>query len=293
MGHFDNPFRISGSWIRAGLHCHTTNSDGGLSVQETISRHRSLGYHCVCITDHRNITRAQEFSTEDLVVIDSVEVGGMPDVIGIGAEISPDPNFPLSTRVSLLHQQGAFTVAAHPTYCAALPGDYLECEGLDGIEVYNAYCEEAYANGIATEIWDILLGEGKRIWGVASDDAHLNPRKRYYSDAGRAWVEIWVPELSREDILSSLKQGAFYSTQGPRFNSIDVSYSSITISCTPVQQIRWRTRGSTGFVEYSEDSRGLRESKLPEWFKPRGYVRIELVDPQDLKAWSNPLYFLP
>jgi hypothetical protein len=239
------------------------------------------------------ITRTSEYSDRDLIVINSVEVGGNPDVIGIGAEESPDPDLPLSARCSALREQGAFTIAAHPTYCAALPGDYLECEDLKGLEIYNAYCEEAYANGISSEIWDILLGESKRIWGVASDDAHLNPRKRYYSDAGRAWVEIWVPDLSREEILNSLERGAFYSTQGPRFSSIEVSDSSISISCTPVQQIRWRTRGSTGFVEYSRNSGGLRDSKLPEWFKPRGYVRIELVDPQGLKAWSNPLHLVP
>jgi hypothetical protein len=238
------------------------------------------------------ITRASEHSDHDFIAINSVEVGGNPDVIGIGAEESPNPDLSLSERVSALHEQGAFTIAAHPTYCAAMPEDYLDCKDLNGLEVYNAYCEEAYANGVATETWDMLLGEGKRIWGVASDDAHLNTKKRYYSDAGHAWVEIWVPELSQEEILKSLERGSFYSTQGPKFLSLDVTATSITVNCTPVQQIRWRTRGSTGFVDCSGDHGDLRESALPEWFKPRDYVRIELVDPQGLKAWSNPLYFV-
>ena len=35
------------------------------------------------------------------------------------------------------------------------------------LEIYNAYCEEAHANGVATELWDMLLGRGMR--GVPSD----------------------------------------------------------------------------------------------------------------------------
>ena len=290
---FENPIKGPGRWIRTGLHCHTINSDGGQTVLDTISRYRSLGYHCVCITDHRKITPASEHSDEEIVVIDSVEVGGRPDVIGIGAKNSPDPELSLSNKASILSEQGAFTVAAHPTYSAALPEDYLDCEGLMAMEIYNAYCEDAYANGTATEMWDMLLGEGKRLWGVASDDAHLNPRKRVYSDAGRAWVEVWSPELSENAILNSLKTGAFYSTQGPRFSSIEVNGSSIRIACSPVQQIRWRTRGSAGFVERSECPEGITGSSLPEWFKARGYVRMELIGGDGLRAWSNPLFSLP
>ena len=157
------------------------------------------------------------------------------------------------------------------------------------IEIYNAYCEEAYANGVATEVWDMLLGEGKRVWGVASDDAHLNPRKRYYSDAGHAWVEAWVPELSGRAVLSSLKNGAFYSTQGPKFTGLDPGEPP-SITCTPVKEVRWRTRGSTGFVERPTGGNSLTRSELPDWFRVRGYLRVELVDQDGLRAWSNPFF---
>ncbi len=63
----------------------------------------------------------------------------------------------------------------------------------------------------------MVLGQGKRIWGVAGDDAHLNPKKRYYSEAGLGWVELWAAAPTETAIRDALKEGAFFSTQGPVF----------------------------------------------------------------------------
>ncbi len=285
-----SPFARPGRWIRGGFHCHTLNSDGGLTPEETLARYKNAGYGCVGVTDHRKVTAIGQFSTDSFVAIDSIEAGASPDAIGVGAKRPVDEEPSFCRKVCSLAEQGAFTIAAHPTYSAAMPEVYLGCPGLMAIEIFNAYCEEAYANGYAIELWDMLLGAGRRIWGVAADDAHLNERKRYFSDVGHGWVEIWTEELSKTGILDALKNGSFYSTQGPRFTSLTVEESSITIECTPVAQVRWRTRGKFGHVEYATTSKGMTRSSLPAWFVPRGYVRVEIVDPQGLKAWSNPFF---
>ncbi len=285
-----SPFSKSGRWIRAGFHCHTIDSDGGLTPEETLSRYQDAGYACAGITDHRKVTPIQHLSSDSFVAIDSIEVGGQPDVIGVGVKTSPDPALPFCEKVSNLARQGAFTIGAHPTYSAVKSETYLSCPDLMAMEIYNGYCEEAYANGIATELWDMLLGDGIRIWGVAGDDAHLNVRKRYYSDIGCGWVEIWTRELSSSAILKALRRGSFYSTQGPRFESFNVKGSKITIRTSPVEQVRWRTRGPCGYVQYASDPDGLIESSLPDWFAPRGYVRIEITDANGLRAWSNPFF---
>ncbi len=279
-----------GVWVKTGLHCHSDHSDGGLSPENTVEEYRSQGFQCVAITDHRMVTPIGNITTGSMITIDGVEVGGQPDILGIGVTDTPDPSFPFYRKARILSDQGAFTIGAHPTYSAALPEVYLDCGHLMALEIYNAYCEEAYGNGISTELWDMLLGSGRRIWGVASDDAHLNPEKRYFSSAGRAWVEIWTRERSPAHVLDSLKQGRFYSTCGPKFTSIEANDSGIEIECTPVKSIRWRTRGPCGHVEYSNSQQLLTKSRLPQWFSPRGYVRIEIVDDKGRKAWSNPLF---
>jgi len=285
-----SPLDGSGQWLKAGFHCHTVNSDGGMSPEETVNCYRNKGYHCVGITDHFTVTPTEQFSDENFVAIDATENGGHPDIIGVGVTSAIPEEEPLAQRAKALSEQGGFTIAAHPTYCAVTPDVYLDCPDLMAMEILNAYCDEAYTNGLATELWDMLLGQGKRIWGVAGDDAHLNPKKRYYSDAGKAWVEIWAKEFSREAILKALKNGAFFSTQGPRFQSITVQGAQIQLTCTPVAQVRWRTFGKVGFVDYAPSGESLTRSELPEWFRPNAFVRIELVDHQGKKAWSNPFF---
>jgi len=287
--YFDRP----GRWVRACFHCHTVNSDGGMTPEETVRLYRGRGYDCLGITDHRQVTPSEVFSDDEFIGINSIENGGNPDIIGVGAVAPVERSLPLAERARLLAEQGAFTIGAHPTYCGVTPDIYLGCPDLMAMEIYNAYCDQAYTNGIATELWDMVLGGGKRIWGVAGDDAHLNMNKRFYSDAGLAWVEIWTGELSREAILEALKGGSFYSTQGPEFRSISVRGRAIRIECSPVLEVRWRTFGSTGFVDYPPRGGYLTSSALPEWFTPRGYVRIELVDGWGRRAWSNPFFVEP
>ena len=285
-----SPFDRPGKWIKAGFHCHSLNSDGGLTPEATVHRYRAKGFPCMGITDHRTVTPTEVFSDDDFVGIDATENGGQPDIIGVGVAAPVPTDLPLCERAKRLADQGGFTIAAHPTYCGVVPEEYLSCSDLMAMEIYNAYCDEAYTNGVATELWDMVLGQGKRIWGVAGDDAHLNPKKRYYSDAGKAWVELWVDHLSKENILTALKEGIFYATQGPRFASIMVEESTIQITCSPVRQVRWRTFGSVGFVDYAPNGGCLTRSHLPEWFTPHVFVRIELVDRQGKKAWSNPFF---
>lgn len=283
-------FRYSGRGIKTGLHCHTTRSDGGLSPTETVERYRSKGFQCVGITDHGQVTQLESSLGDEILVLQATENGGDPDLIGIGVESAVEPSLPLPERARLLAGQGGFTIAAHPTYCGVLPGVYAECADLMAIEIYNAYCDAAYANGYALELWDMVLGLGKRVWGVAADDAHLNPKKRHYSDAGLGWVEIWADALAPEPVLHALKQGAFFSTQGPVFNEIVVQDGTIRLTCSPVEQVRWRTFGAVGHVEYAPEGSALTGSSLPDWFHPCKYVRIELVDRRGKRAWSNPIF---
>jgi len=283
---FDRP----GQWLKGGFHCHSTESDGGLSPAGTVARYSERGYGVLGITDHGVVTDTEDLAAEGLITLNSTENGGHPDIIGVGVSEAVPPERSLADRARALADQGGFTIAAHPTYCAVTPADYLRCPDLMALEILNAYCDEAYANGYATELWDMLLGQGKRIWGVAGDDAHLNPRKRYYSDAGRAWVEIWAAEQTPAGVLTALRTGAFYSTQGPSFTAIRAEGARLEVECSPVAQVRWRTYGSVGFVDWAPEGGSLTRSELPEGFGTRVFVRVELVDAAGLKAWSNPFF---
>ena len=281
---------LSGRRIRAGFHCHTVNSDGGLSPEQTAERYHAKGFECLGITDHGLVTKVDSVPGSCFLTIAATENGGDPDLIAVGIQTPAPKELPLAQRATMLARQGGFTIAAHPTWSGVLPCTYLECADLMAMEIYNAYCDAAYANGYALELWDMVLGQGKKIWGVAGDDAHLNPKKRHFSDAGLGWVEIWVEDLAEEPVLDSLRRGAFFSTQGPSFTEILVEGRAIHLRCSPVEQIRWRTFGRVGHVEYSRGNSALTGSSLPDWFRPHTFVRIELVDHHGRRAWSNPIF---
>ncbi len=285
-----SPFSPKGEWIKAGFHCHTTLSDGGLSPEETVALYRRRGFRCLGITDHRAVTDAEALSDAAFIALNSTENGGDPDLIGVGVRSSAPRDLPLPERARRLAEQGGFVIAPHPAYCAASPETYRACPALHALEIYNAYCDRAYANGVAVELWDMLLGDGLRLWGVAGDDAHLNPRKRTYSDAGEAWVEVWAGEFSRRGILDALTRGAFYSTQGPRFEEIVVGKETISLRTSPVVEVRWRSFGKAGHVFRADGGARITASALPEWLRVRTYVRIELVDGDGRRAWSNPFF---
>lgn len=292
---FEAPPRpLAGKRIKAGFHCHTVHSDGGLSTADTIKRYREKGFHCLGITDHRKVTLPEEGTGSDFLFLGSTENGGDPDIIGVGVQAPVAIELPLAQRAAQLAAQGGFTIAAHPTFCAVMPEEYLACPDIMALEIFNAYCDHAYGNGGATELWDMLLGQGRRIWGVAGDDAHLNPRKKVYSDAGRGWVEIWAAGPEREEVLAALKQGAFFSTRGPSIEAIRVSDTGIAIECSPVKQVRWRTYGRrghlAGWVRRAPEGETITGDRLPEHLLVERYVRAELVDENGRRAWSNPVF---
>lgn len=79
-----SPLRDPGAWIKAGFHCHTVNSDGGLTPEATVQNYRDKGYQCLGIADHLLVTPTEPFSDDTFVGINATENGGDPDIIGIG-----------------------------------------------------------------------------------------------------------------------------------------------------------------------------------------------------------------
>ncbi len=59
--------------------------------------------------------------------------------------------------------------------------------------------------------WDDLLGQGVRLWGVATDDGH-QPHHHC-----KGWVRVRA-ENNINSILAALKEGKFYSSCGPEIH---------------------------------------------------------------------------
>lgn len=99
------PFSEPGQWVKAGFHCHTVNSDGGLTPEQTIERYREKGFQCLGITDHFAVTPVEDFSDDGFIAINSIENGGDPDIIGVGVSSPAPRDRPLRERARALAEQ--------------------------------------------------------------------------------------------------------------------------------------------------------------------------------------------
>jgi hypothetical protein len=301
------PFESDGVWLRCALHAHTTNSDGQLLPDTLVRHYEWAGYDVLAITDHW--VRTVERSTKKLLVIPSTELNaqcGGPEhdshvlALGVAADpVIPDNEFaPLQEVVDWILANGGVPYIAH-TYWSGLRTEQWEaCEGLVGLEVWNAGCELEIGRGDASMQWDEALEGGRRLFALATDDSH-NPGY----DSGFAWTMVRAAERSQEAVLDALRTGAFYGSTGPELEAVDVTDDAITVRCSPAASVTLfagRHRGArvnAGRLGYphngqilERDSAGLITACRLERPWDSAYGRVEVADPSGRRAWTNPLW---
>jgi len=298
-----HPFDTDGLWLRCALHAHTTNSDGELPPQMLADHYARAGYDVLAITDHERRTEA---ASGDLVVIPSAELycflhdGRIGHLLALGIDeqpAEPQERQDLAAAVAWVRAHGGVAYLAHPYWTGATPGLELP-EGIAGIEVYNAGCELEVARGLSSVHWDEILEAGRLCFGIAADDSH-HPG----FDSDLAWVWVRAAGRSRAAVLDALDSGCFYSSTGPLILGLRVDDDTVEVRCSPCRSVTLctgRERGAAvnagrlgyryGAGTLSADTDGaITAARLD---RPSGapYGRVEVVDLQGRKAWTNPLW---
>jgi len=301
------PFEGDGVWLRCALHAHTTNSDGELAPDLLARHYEWAGYDVLAITDHW--VRTAERSTRKLLVIPSVELnataGGTEHdahVLALGVEADPEiPEnefAPLAEVTDWIAANGGVPYLAH-TYWSGLRTEQWEaCEGIVGIEVWNAGCELEIGRGDASIHWDEALERGRRVFALATDDSH---HPGY--DSGLEWTMLRASDRSREAVLAALRNGSFYGSTGPSIGSVALEDGHVTVECSAaasVTLVSSRARGARanagrlGYPKNSEivarDAAGLITAARLECPYQVPYVRVEVADASGGRAWTNPIW---
>jgi hypothetical protein len=304
-----NPFEGAGQWYKGNLHCHSTNSDGTLSPEEVFEFYRARGYHFVALTDHHFFSDYGYLNCDDFLVIPAFELSidqeRMPKgehLCGFQTQSSNGafshkqviPMKPwtrpqdIQESIDFLKENGLAVLLAHPTWSRSDRETLLNASGYFGIEVYNYDSEYKEHTGLSTDYWDFLLRRGRKVWGLATDDAHQYDGA--YADGG--WVVVKAPELSLEAIMDSLLAGQFYSSSGPELKDFRIEGGTVVVECSPVKAIH--------VVMYEKRGRSFRaaegETLTSATWKLQGeelYVRVECEDDRGRVAWSNPIFYNP
>jgi hypothetical protein len=251
-----------------------------------------------------------EPSTERLLVVPGTELDaatGVPGreahVLAVGVDADPvaaGAEFPsLTDTVAWVEEAGGIPYLAHPYWSGLRVEEFAGCDGLAGLEVYNAGCELEVGRGLAGVHWDDVLETDGRAWlGIAVDDSH-HPG----FDSALAWTWVRARERSQDAVLEALREGSFYGSTGPSIEALTVEDGIVEVRTSPARSVTLMTGRARGASVYAGrlgySYRGEVVERSPDGavtaarlVAPRQapYGRIEVADGNGGKAWTNPLW---
>lgn len=286
-----NPFTLPGNWYQGNLHSHTTNSDGGGTPEEVVARYRAAGHDFLALTDHWHTTDPAGLAPEGFLLLpsfewdgDRTELGDTYHILGLGLRTVGRPP-ELSTvqeAIDWIAGEGGLAVIAHPSWSGLTAAELLRWEGYVGIEVFNTVCGKLNGKPTSSVQWDDVLARGRCLWGFAVDDYHRHPSEAC------ARVMVKAPALTVDSILAALRTGCFYSTCGPTIEEVQLADDTTHVRTSPVREISFMGQAWVGRNYSAPDGELITEASytLQGWER---YLRLECVDAEGRRAWTNPV----
>jgi hypothetical protein len=275
--------------FRGNLHCHSNRSDGTAEPEEVVRAYREAGYDFILLSDHFEaeygwrITDTRDLRTPGFTTLLGAELstGAWDDrsthwVTAAGLPVDFEPGGDLDD---------AFVTLLHPGL-NNVPLDSIDGATLDAVEIYNhsiGVSQPDRAEG--AYMADGLLEQGHRLLLSAADDAHFH----HDGDRFGAWVEVDAEELDPDALLEALKAGAYYSTQGPRIESLELSGAVLHVETSEVALIAIGGGGDR-WLDATEQRGPITEATFDVSAFRGGYCRVTAVDGARRRAWSNPIW---
>ncbi len=256
--------------FKANMHCHSTCSDGKLTIEQIKEGYLERGYSIVAFSDHRTLNYHKQLQDENFIPLVSSEM----DISQPGEEnfnlrqsfhfnvIPRDPeNFEqfeydnsnysiekINTIIKQAKEQNCIVVANHPNWSLLTEDEFAAIDGLDGFELYN--CITANYGGALSftpTIYMYLQRNGKYVMPIGGDDNHsFNlPFSHPHNDSFGAVTYIMADELKYEKIIEALDNKNCYCSMGPdgpEFKEISVEDADndtvkVTVKTNDVRQI--------------------------------------------------------
>lgn len=315
-------FHGEGQWYKGNLHCHTTISDGTLEPEQVAQLYKSHGYAFLAISDHNIFTDfGPDLNSDDFIILPAVEAaaafslesGSWRKTHHIHGILAPqveegvkpyahmeeeplrtykepwNPQEAAQELTDTLLSRGCIAIYNHPIWSRVREGDFIDTKGLTAIEILNYGTQIESGTGYDTTYWDTMLRDGRRIWGVATDDNHNHPG---LDDSCGGYIMVKAPCLSREAITRSIVEGNFYSSCGPQIFDWGIHDNVAYVTCSPVQRVNFIAGNyvGAGATVLSEDGSDCVDYAILRLRGDETYVRVECIDASGRRAWSNPIF---
>lgn len=298
-------------WFKGNTHTHTTYSDGDSPPEVVVDWYAEHGYDFLFLTDHNaiipddHVARLQHrgpavWQGEEITMA-AVHVNGLglqhvimpsePGLLAAEPEVRADPSDRVRWAVEEIRRQDGVATVNHPNFGWALSLDDLLASGDFGLmEVANGnHWIENDGDGVhpsAEALWDGLLRSGRRIWAVASDDAHhFRTWGPHRANPGRGWLQVEAESARLHDCLMALRDGRFYASTGLELSDYRASRQELAVELAD-GPAKIELVGAEQRVLETVDGLSARFS-LAGAQSP--YVRIRAVDGRGRKLWTQPV----
>jgi len=294
--------------LRGNLHTHTNASDGDSPPLEVARWYADNGYDFLVITDHNvrtstsELQRALDNEGRRLLLIPGEEltawwtgsgwtralhVGGIDTTITLGPADGKTIPAVLQTMIDRVLENGGVPSLNHPNFWDSVSADdILQLERLSHFEIFNGH--PAAANGGSDRLppleatWDLLLTKGKRMFGLAVDDAHdFLVWGEEHRNPGRGWVAVESPSRQVGAVMDAIVEGGFFASTGP----------SLTLVMEEMGRLRVET-STPGLIEFISGGKVVEELAGEAGSCPvpgGGYLRARVTNHLGM-AWSQPAF---
>ncbi len=296
-------------WFKGNTHAHTTKSDGDSPPEVVALWYKNHGYRFLVISDHNVFTDPKTLSSlmdSSFLLIPGEELtsGYQKKPVHINGLNIPhvlDPQQDSSLLGTIQKNidevrrvEGAPHIN-HPNFRWAIDQEtLLRVQRYRLLEIFNGHpLVNNYGGGgkpSVEQMWDVLLTNGHRVYGIAVDDAHHFKEEfaAHRSNPGKGWVSVRARSLNAQEIVRNLEAGLFYASTGVELKDVLVAKQTITISIAEKSDAKFRTDfiGDNGkILLHSEENPAVYQ--LRDDVK---YVRAKVYDSAGSVAWVQPVF---
>ncbi len=303
--------RSSWRWYKGNTHAHTLESDGDSTSDEVTRWYKEHGYHFLVLSDHNVLVPTADLARlhgepERFLLVPGEEVTDAFEkkplhINGLNVAQLVEPRHGTSVLDTLQRNTDAIRAARgvphvnHPNFGWAIaPDDLQALERYRLLEIFNGH---PLVNNLGggdrpgmEAVWDRLLTAGRRVYGIAVDDAHYfkRPWDPRAPKPGQGWVVVHAPRLEAAALLASLERGDFYASTGIEFDDYSADRTAIAVRLRPFGDTRYTSRliGAGGRVLAAVDGPAARFDLTGR----SGYARLVVDDSNGARAWGQPVF---
>lgn len=301
------------SWFKGNTHTHTNASDGDSPAEVVVAWYKSHGYRFLVLSDHNVFTDPSRLSAmmdSTFLLIGGEEVTASFDrkpvhVNGLAIRQLIEPRTDstlvgtIQRNVDAVREVSGVPHINHPNFRWAFGvKELLQVRNDTLLEIWNGHPQVHNDGGDAAAgleaIWDALLTSGKRMYGIAVDDAHhfQGEFARSRANPGRGWIAIAARRLDGAELMRNLERGLFYASTAVTLDTISVSEHALSIRIRPEADFKYTTSfiGDGGRVLARVG--GLNPRFVLDGTTGRGltYVRARVDDSGGGRAWVQPVF---